>query len=533
MLCRALRHRLLVLCVVTLVTLGVPVAAHASWFNSAVSLTPKSYSHRNPRIQGTNVIYQSQRGGHWGIFRYNLLSSAETTIRSDSYDYDQHAIWGQWAVWTRDDSVYACNIGLPANPWKVASMPSSTWASFKAHQPDVYDDKIVYWRSHPSGTLGIYLGADKLPTQGDYQFAAAIYGNWVVYESGDGQVAPYSVVRAYNLQTHEDKRLKVSSAAQGDPDIYGTKVVYVDKRYGNADIFLYDLTTGVEKRLTTSTADQSNPSISGNWVVWTDKRHGASDIYVYGIAEGREQRVTQSEVSPGSRADVSGDRIVWQDTRDSYTRVYMRMIEHPQLSIAVSSTVEYGARATASGTLRTAGGAPIAGKTVALQSSRDGRLWSTAESTVTNGQGIYSLRSRPLTTARKLRVRFAGDSSYVSGTSPVKTVKPKAYLTTPSVSKRVYASKLFSTSTYLKPKHAAGTYPVRLLYYRRVIKDDGTSSWARKYTLRARAYDYLSYTQCKASRKLTVKGKWRVRALYEEDWTNAATVSEWRYFTVK
>ncbi len=498
-----------------------------------MSLTPKSYSHRNPRIQGTNVIYQSQRGGHWGIFRYNLLSSAETTIKSDAYDYDQHAIWGQWAVWTRDDSVYACNIGLPANPWKVASMPSSTWASFNAHQPDVYDNKIVYWRSHPSGSLGIYLGTDKLPTQGDYQFAAAIYGNWVVYESGDGQVAPYPVIRAYNLKTYEDKRLKVSSAAQGDPDIYGTKVVYVDERYGNADIFLYDLVTGVEKRLTTNASEQSNPSISGNWVVWTDQRHGAYDVYVYGIAEGREQRATQSEVSPGSRADVSGDRIVWQDTRDSYTRIYSRAIVHPQLSITAPATVEYGARATASGMLRTAGGAPIADKTVVLQSSRDGRLWSTVASAVTNSQGAYALRSATLTTTRRLRVRFAGDSSYVSGTSPVKTVKPKAYLTTPTVPNRVYDHRPFWTKTFLKPKHTASTHPVEFQYYRKVNKSDGTAFWSRKHTLGARAYDYLSYTQCKRLKKLTVKGKWRVRALYEEDLTNAQTVSDWRYFTVR
>ena len=344
---------------------------------------------------------------------------------------------------------------------------------------------------------------------------------------------PYPVIRAHNLQTHEDKRLKVSSAAQGDPDIYGTKVVYVDKRHGNADIFLYDLATGVEKRLTTNASEQSNPSISGNWVVWTDKRHGAHDIYVYGISEGCEQRVTQSEVSPGSRADVSGDKIVWQDTRDSYTRIYSRAIVHPQLSITAPATVEYGARATASGTLRTAGGAPIADKTVALQSSRDGRLWSTVASVVTNSQGAYALRSAPLITARELRVRFAGDSSYTSGTSPVKTVKPKAYLTAPSAPKRVYESKLFSTKTFLKPKHAAGSYPVKLQYFRKVIKDDGTSSWAQKYTLRARAYDYGSYTQCRTSRKLTVTGKWRVRALYEEDRTNAETISDWRYFTVR
>ncbi len=159
MLCRALRHRFLVLFVVTIVILGVPVAAHATWFNDAVSLTPKSYSHRNPRIQGTNVIYQSQRGGHWGIFRYNLLTSAETTIKSDTYDYSEHAIWGQWVVWTRDDGVYACNIGHPESPWKVASYPDSAFGdSFNAYAPDVYDNKIVYWRSHPAGSFGIFLG---------------------------------------------------------------------------------------------------------------------------------------------------------------------------------------------------------------------------------------------------------------------------------------------------------------------------------------------------------------------------------------
>jgi beta propeller repeat protein len=58
-------------------------------------------------------------------------------------------------------------------------------------------------------------------------------------------------------------------AEQWNPSISGDKIVWMDSRNGNWDIYMWDPING-EQQITTNTSNQWNPSISGDNIVWND-----------------------------------------------------------------------------------------------------------------------------------------------------------------------------------------------------------------------------------------------------------------------
>ena len=109
-------------------------------------------------------------------------------------------------------------------------------------------------------------------------------------------------------------------------DVSGTRIVYSDRRSGDADVYVYDVTTGVETRLTTDPASQVFPRIDGDIVVWEDTRRmeGSTayrDIYVHDRVDGTTFRasVSSDEVGGNDWSDnpsISGDgRLVVFESR--------------------------------------------------------------------------------------------------------------------------------------------------------------------------------------------------------------------------
>jgi len=112
-------------------------------------------------------------------------------------------------------------------------------------------------------------------------------------------------------------RLSPTQAGQGQPSIYGTKVVWTDYRSGQADIYVKDLATGIETPVCTDPDNQGSPTIYGDWVAWVD--YGApgfmhptrNDIYARNMNAGGEIRVTWDGYSvmqdgPALGGDVNG-----------------------------------------------------------------------------------------------------------------------------------------------------------------------------------------------------------------------------------
>ena len=78
---------------------------------------------------------------------------------------------------------------------------------------------------------------------------------------------------------------------------YEDKIVYVDDRSGNLDIYLYDLKKNEEKQLTANSSDQKYPFIYDNKVVYMDNRNGNWDIYMYNLDTKSERQITSDSLN--------------------------------------------------------------------------------------------------------------------------------------------------------------------------------------------------------------------------------------------
>lgn len=107
--------------------------------------------------------------------------------------------------------------------------------------------------------------------------------------------------------------------------------------------------------------------------------------------------------------------------------------------------------------------------------------------------------------------------------------RPRVSLGTPVAPKTMKRSKSYTVYGSLKPKHTAGTKPVRIYKYKKVGK-----KWVKKGYVTAKAYNYKSYTRYKVKMKLTSRGSWRLRAYAPADSRHSATWSKkYDYVQVK
>lgn len=190
------------------------------------------------------------------------------------------------------------------------------------------------------------------------------------------------------------------------------------------------------------------------------------------------------------------------------------------------ATVPYGAETALTGVL--ASGAGLAGRTVVVQTSSDNVAWTAAAVTgITDGSGAFSVAVRPYTKAY-YRVRFAGEAAYAPSASGSVLLTPKAYLSTPSGPKSIVRNRRFTSVGYLKPRHSAGGYPVKLQAFRYQ-----SGKWVLRKTFSAKASNYSTYTKYSASVYLPYAGKWKIRANHAACSKNAATLSYYRYVTAK
>ena len=253
-------------------------------------------------------------------------------------------------------------------------------------------------------------------------------------------------------------------------------VVYQDMRNGNWDIYAYDLATKKERRLTRDAADQTAPALSrrserepvtpGWRVVYADARNGSSDIYLTDTVAGGEFRLTDDGADQLAPA-ISGDKVVWTDLRDTSSGsasadVYRGDLVTPWIDLRADPTVvRYNGTTTLGGSIR-AGAESIQGARLILSSSPP--LWTGW--VITDVDGIYSLDVPKIKSKASFRMVFRGDATHLPAVSETKTVKARAWVSTPSVPREFSYQKTVTVSCFLKPRHNAGSYPVKFLFYR-------------------------------------------------------------------
>lgn len=191
-----------------------------------------------------------------------------------------------------------------------------------------------------------------------------------------------------------------------------------------------------------------------------------------------------------------------------------------------SKTLSYGGIGTVSGTLKVLG-EPLSNTQVILRSGTSSTtLKDTTARATTNSLGQFSFAVKP-SIKTYYQVRAPQTATHAGSSSGTIAFTPKVYLTRPYAPLTARRSTAFTSYGYLKPKHAADTYPARIYLYRYV-----NGSWRYYRYVNAKASTVSSYTQYSASVRLPYAGKWRIRA-YHADGGHAATWSTYRYVTVR
>lgn len=241
-----------------------------------------------------------------------------------------------------------------------------------------------------------------------------------------------------------------------------------------------------------------------------------------------------------SGIDAFSYRAVTQSVYSAPTTVTILVRPKPEPPAPAATTVvvtsvsktlsKYGSPYYLTGRLESAG-KPLSGRTVVLETARasSGPFSASGVSAVTAADGSYSLRHVPRSKTF-YRVRFAGQAgAFLEATSVIRAATPRAYVRTPIAPRTMRAGRTSTVYGYLKPRHTAGTYPVRIYRYRYV-----GGKWKRYGYVKAKASSYSSYTKYTAKVKLPYRGRWRLRAYHPADSAHAASWSGgFDYVTVR
>lgn len=542
--------RLFVVCVISAVVLSETSAAYATWLLPEQRLTTNSADQRWPEISGTKVVYEDYRNAHdvgdehdpttlYDIYVLDLTTGKEKCLTPYHTAVGKPAISGDRVVWedyghgTTPGGIYYHNL----KDGKTKRLPITS-----GRELEISGNRVAY-EAFRGGHWRVYVydlstGVEKrITTDAAIPGTPDIYRTKVVWQDfRDGNHEIY----LYDLATGKEKRLTDNPGRQTLPKISGSNVVWIDDRNGglNYDIYLYNLTSGTEKQITTDGAHQWFPDISGSTIVWEDERNGHNDIYLYDLTTGRENRVTDDPGYEG-RVTVSGSRIVYEGALRAgitYSDIYLTRIAVPTVSAKASTVVSYNAKSRVTGSLKSATGGAMALARLTLQVSTDKSKWTNAATTTTNGSGSYTLYTPALTTARYVRVRYAGGDDHPAAVSSTLLVKPKVYFSSaPRFS--TYTQRYGSTYKvwgYFKPKHSSGSTQMKVRAYRYQKRSDGTWGFVYKRTYSTKTSNPAGsrYTKYTGYVKLPYRGTWRLRAYHAADSKNAKTYSGYLYVAV-
>ncbi|HYO69842.1 MAG TPA: hypothetical protein VEU33_27570 [Archangium sp.] len=120
-------------------------------------------------------------------------------------------------------------------------------------------------------------------------------------------------------------RLTTHPAYQFDPVISGSRVVYVDNRHGNYELYALDLVMGLEARVTTDSNNQLHHDLSGDYLVYEDWQPNAFvELRVYDFQTGADMRISPiSSAGAETAPAISGHRIVYSSNRNSEANIFM------------------------------------------------------------------------------------------------------------------------------------------------------------------------------------------------------------------
>ena len=202
----------------------------------------------------------------------------------------------------------------------------------------------------------------------------------------------------------------------------------------------------------------SQPTVPGGWPTWTFWQ-GTSTGRVSGISGNVDTDVFNGSLSQLQKlAAVAAEPV------------------STTLSLAPSTAAPTsGQTVTFAGTMLTASGTPVAGKTIRLATRVPGTTtWSRVASATTSASGGYAVQL-PVTAAAGYRARFAGDSQYVRAVSKVASVALATIPTTLSLTSS--ASDVPAGTTVTLSGTLNGSGPLRSMPVTLERQLPGTDTW--------------------------------------------------------
>lgn len=269
------------------------------------------------------------------------------------------------------------------------------------------------------------------------------------------------------------------------------------------------------------------------------------DLYLYG-PEASTTRGSQRAVAYSEKEGTSSERILYRAVTagkyylqahafegvGTYQVKYGHPSETPVITASAPANVKWGGVARVSGSVTGSKG-PVSGATVYVWGKEAGtNSWRKVATGKTDASGGYSVEVTPKKKTA-YQARYLGYSRYLPTKSANVSVIPYAYLSRPTAPTTVKAAVAFTSSGYLKPRHASGAKSVKILCYRSEKQVDGSYKYVLRKTFSAVNANYSTYTKYSARVTLPSKGKWKMVAKIDGDSTHATTKSSARYRTVE
>lgn len=419
-----------------------------------------------PRISGTRVVWQDDRNGDWDIYAFDIATGTETPVFVGAGDQTMPVISGDWVVW-QDESLDAADI-------RAASL---------VPQPDLSASSMT---AASSVAIGVPLKVAATIANAGAGVAPATSAG--VYLSTDAHV-DVNDVRIGSIPT---PTLGVGSSLT----VSGYVSVPRTLAPGTYKLAVVADATG----LCTEYAEYDNAAPAMTLTVTRPTNDSFSSATTLSGASGRKvgysYASTRQSGEPKHSGIIGGGSIWYKWTAPDTGRA--------TIDLAGSSfdTVLAVYKGSSVGSLTR----------VASNDDVGARLQSRLTFSAVKGTTY----------------RIAIDGADASQGKVALAWTNKATLARPYAPTTVKKNAKFTVTGSIKPRHKAGTKPIKLLRYHR----EG-GKWVRRgAVIYVSVYNYSNYSRYKKSVTLPYKGAWRIYAQHA-DAGHATTTSSYRSVTVR
>jgi beta propeller repeat protein len=263
-------------------------------------ITTNTANQINPAIYGDKIVYQDDRNGvpgyylNWDIYLYDLTTHTETRITDKPGNEEFPAIDGNRIVWQDNRNgnwdIYLYDLSTQTER-RITTSGSNT-------SPSISGDRIAYVKNNDVYYFDLSTASEvKLTTyDGVRSYAGghtAIYGSHIVWDTAN-LFFPYPDYPLLGEYQHDvNTKDVVTNATWGTSDDFeqmcpdiselypGFDYIVYQYLYGDWNIYLYN--SDAVYRATDSSANQMYPKVSDGRIVYMDDRNGNWDIYLTSV----------------------------------------------------------------------------------------------------------------------------------------------------------------------------------------------------------------------------------------------------------